>query len=121
MPPRINSKEALSHEHHIDKLHYDVHVPKGAAVVRVKMLLRHPNSTNKFFLPFNSKAIDFPITDLIYPSTQLQSNTSIDRNTYTAYTTSETSHTNYKLKTSTQITYIIDDSSMKDLIAQFEM
>ena len=121
VPPRLNMKEALSHEHHIDKLHYDVHVPKGAAVVRVKMLLRHPNTTHQFFLPPNSKMNNFPITDLIYPSSILLSNFSLDRNSYITYTTTETTHTNYNLKTSTQITYTIDDSSMTNLLAQFEM
>ena len=121
VPPRINIKEALSHEHHIDKLHYDVHVPKGAAVVKVKMLQRHPNTTDKFFLPLNSKTVNFPITDLIYPSALQESTPSLDRNTYIGYTTSETTHTNQKMKTSIQITYIIDDSSMNNLIAQFEM
>ena len=92
-----------------------MHVPKGAAVVKVNMLQRHPNTSDKFFLPLNSKTVNFPITDLIYPSS-LQ-----DRNTYIGYTTSETTHTNYKMKTSIQIIYIIDDSSMNNLIAQFEM
>ena len=121
VPPRINIKEALTHEHHIDKLQYDVLVPKGAAVVKVKMLPRHPSTTDRFFLPLNSKTFNFPITDLIYPSTLLQSNTSLNRNTYIAYTTSEMTHTNHKLRSSIQITYIIDESSMNSLIAQFEI
>jgi hypothetical protein len=121
VPPRINIKEALSHEHYIDKLHYDVHVPRGAAVVKVKMLLQHPNTTNKFFLPPNSKTVNFPITDLIYPSILLQSNSILDRNTYITYSTSETTHTNQKLKTSTQITYIIDETSINSLTEQLEM
>jgi hypothetical protein len=85
VPPRLNMKEALSHEHHIDNLHYDVHVPKGAAVVRVKMLLRHPNTTHQLFLPPNSKMNNFPITDSIYPSSILLSNSSLDRNSYVTY------------------------------------
>ena len=96
VPPRINIKDALSHEHYIDKLHYDVHVPRGAAVVKVKMLLQHPNTTNKFFLPLYSKTVIFPITDLIYPSAVQESTPPLERNTYIGYTTSEMTHTNHK-------------------------
>jgi hypothetical protein len=121
VPPRLNTKEALSHEHHFDKLHFDVHVPKGASVVRIKMLLRHPNTTHQFFLPPNSKMVNFPVTDLIYPASLLLSNSSLDRSSHITYTTSETTHTNHKLKTSTQKTYTIDASSMTSLTTLFEM
>ena len=113
VPPRINVKEMLSFEHHVDKATYDVCVPKGTAVVRVKMMLKHPNSTNKYFLPPNSKTVNFPIADLVYPEAMLLNNIALDRCTYINFELSETTHTNHQMKMSTQITYTIDDASMQ--------
>lgn len=80
--PRINVKEMLSFEHHIEKSAYDVCVPKGTAVVSVKMMLKHPNTTNKFFLPTNSKAVNISITNLVFPVAILTANTQFDRLSY---------------------------------------
>jgi hypothetical protein len=118
VPPRINTKEALTVEHHIEKSHFVVHVPKGAAVVRVKMLYKHPNSTHNYFLPQNSKMINFPINDIVDPSSLLITNSSLNRNTYIDYNTSTATHTAQNMKTSLQITYTISDSSMEWLLSQ---
>jgi hypothetical protein len=113
VPPRINVKEMLSFEHNIEKSLYDVCVPKGTAVVRVKMMLKHPNSTNKYFLPTNSKTVNIPITDLVFPEAILTANAQLDRLSCIKFELSETTHTNYQMKMSTQITYTIDDASMQ--------
>ena len=110
VPPRLNTKEALSFEHHIDKLHYLVSVPKGTVVVRVKLLLRHPNTTNQFFLAPNTKMSSFPIYDLIDPTPLILTDTSINRQTYIKYTVNDTIHTDSRLKISTQKTYSLDES-----------
>ena len=68
VPPKINKKEAISQELNIEKLHGNVYVPKGAAVIRVKLLVKHPNVANSYYLNQNTKAVNFPITDLICPS-----------------------------------------------------
>ena len=120
VPPRINVKEMLSFEHHIEKSAYDVCVPKGTAVVRVKMMLKHPNSTNKFFLPTNSKTVSISITDLVFPEAILTANTQLDRLSYIKFELSEATHTNYQMKLSTQITYTIDDASMQWLTSPIQ-
>lgn len=116
----MNRKEALTVEHHTEKSHFVVHVPKGAAVVRVKLLSKHPNSSNNYFLPTNSKMINFPINDLVDPTSLLISNSSLNRNTYIDYSTSSAIHTALNLKTSLQITYTISESSMQWLLSQIQ-
>ena len=113
VPSRINTKEMQSSEHHMEKCNYNICVPKGMAMVRVKLMLRHPNTVNQFFLPTNSKLVNFPITDLVYPILLLSSNSVLDRYSYIDFATNETSHTNHQLRTSTQITYTINSSSME--------
>jgi hypothetical protein len=59
VPPKINKKEALSQELNIEKVHCNIYVPKRVAVIRVKLLVKHPNIANSYNLNQNAKAAKF--------------------------------------------------------------
>ena len=46
VPPKINKKEAISQVLKIEKLQCNVYVPKGAAVIRVKLFVKYPNTVD---------------------------------------------------------------------------
>jgi hypothetical protein len=113
VPPNINKKEALSHEINIDKLHCNIYVPKGAAVIRVKLLVKHPNIANTYHLNQNTKAVNFPVTDLICPSKLIYRDPTLNRRNYIRYSTTENMQNN-----SLQIAYEIEESCMEWLLSQ---
>jgi hypothetical protein len=81
---------------------YEINVPKGIIVVRVKLLLRHPNTTNQYFLAPNTEMTNVPITALIDPSSLQTNDSLVDRKTSIKYETTETLQTKANKKTCTQ-------------------
>jgi hypothetical protein len=86
-PPRINKKEPLILEHKIEGVNYVVTILKKTAFVRAKLLVRHPTNADEFLLPINAKHIDFPVSDIIDPTSLVQTKPLINRLTYIDYQT----------------------------------
>ena len=102
-------------EHTIEKNNYLVEVKSGSVAVKIKLLVKHPDTENKFYIPTNSKTIDFPIEYVIDPTHLLQDNIALNRENYISYITTESSVTKNN-KVSKQITYEISYSSLEWLI-----
>ena len=113
VPPKINKKEAISQELHVEKLQCTVYVPKGAAVIRVKLLVKHPNIPSTFYLNHNTKVVTFPVTDLTCPSEVMYSDPFINRRNYIRYSTTESTQNN-----ALQIRYEIEESCMEWLLSR---
>jgi hypothetical protein len=117
-PPRINKKEPLIIEHKIDGVNYVVTILRKTAFVRAKLLVRHPTNADEFLLPINAKHIDFPVTDIIDPTSLVLTNPLINRLTYVDYQTAQSSYMNNQSKVCLQTTYKISENSLQWLTSQ---
>ena len=117
VPPKINKKEALSQEHNIEKSIYTASVSKGAAYVRVKMLAHSPTKVNCYFLHKNTKAANFPMTDIIGPTDTMLEDSTVNRRNFIKYSSS----TETTMKGGVQIFYEIEESCKEWLNAQLRI
>ena len=110
IPPRINVKGPISLEHTIDKMAFKINIGKGSAMIRAKILVKEVGTIGRYYLPPNSKSLDFPIMNIVDP-TKIVSNAPLNRLTYVDYEVENMSYLNRNQKPCTQIMYTISESN----------
>lgn len=124
VPPRINTKAPFCEEHTINKRKFLMHVLKGDAVIRVKLLINHPSqegtSDHNYFLPEKTKPCNISILDIVDPTSLINDSQEINRENYINYRTTEAHFVNKKQAVCKQITYHIEAPDFEWLKSHFE-